>query len=57
MEENFRSCIVCFVTLLVLSFLIQEQKKGNELNFKNGIKTLKKHVYADHVLLAIFFKK
>ncbi len=34
MEENFRSCIVCFVTLLVLSFLIQEQKKGNEFNFK-----------------------
>jgi hypothetical protein len=57
MEEKFRSCIVCFVTLLVQSFLIQEQKKGNELNLKNGITTLKKYVNVDHVLLANFFKK
>jgi hypothetical protein len=29
-KKKFRSCIVCFVTL-VLSFVIQEQKKAREL--------------------------
>jgi hypothetical protein len=41
--------------VLILSFLIQEQKKGEELQHitkKNGVIALKKHVDANHAMLA-----
>jgi hypothetical protein len=44
-----------------LSLLIQEQKKGKERNYnilqKNGIIALKKHVDANHVMLAKDLRK
>jgi hypothetical protein len=54
MEENLRSCVVCFFTL-ILSFLIQEQRKERNyiILFKNRITTLKKDVDVNCDLLVI----
>ncbi len=57
MEESLRSCIVHFVTL-VLSFFNPRKKRKEKsyiLLLKNGITTMKKHVDANHVLLAKLF--
>ncbi len=60
MEANLRSWDVWLVRL-ILSLLIQEQKKGKERNYnilqKNGIIALKKHVDANHVMLAKDLRK
>lgn len=48
MEKRKKSCIVCFVTL-VLSFVIQEQKKASELYHIMTKKILEKNVDANHV--------
>lgn len=58
MEENLRSCIVCFLTL-ILSFLIQEQRKEKNyiVLFNNKITTLKKDVDVNYALLAIKFEE
>jgi hypothetical protein len=42
--------------MLILSLLIQEQKKG-EYYPKNGIITLKNHVDANHVMLTKRFEE
>jgi hypothetical protein len=52
MEENLRSCVVCFFTL-ILSFLIQRKEKNYITLFKNIITTLKKDVDVNYALLAI----
>jgi hypothetical protein len=58
MEENPRSCIVCFLTL-ILSFLIQEQRKERNyiLLFNNKIIALKKDEDVSYALLAIKFEE
>jgi hypothetical protein len=57
-DGNLRSCIVCFLTL-ILSFLIQEQRKEKNyiVLFNNKITTLKKDVDVNYALLAIKFEE
>ncbi len=57
MEENLRSCVICFFTL-ILSFIIQKQRKEKNyiILFKNRI-TLKKDVDVNYALLEIQFEE
>jgi hypothetical protein len=51
-------CILCYVNLILITNAKTQARKGLILyNNANGITTLKKHVYANHCMIAKIFEK
>jgi len=51
-------CILCYISLVLITNAKTQARKGLILyNNANGITTLKKHVYANHCMIAKIFEK